>query len=112
MHASVDTVVPPIPLPPTTSSRSPVSLRPLTLGHDQRTAPAQTGRASAAGQPLRLPVLPRPRGPLTEWLSAFLPRRPAGLVADDAQFRHWVAAVSGDATEDEDVQLALHVIYE
>jgi len=62
--------------------------------------------------PPTAPALPRPRGPITEWLSAELARDPSGDVMPDRVVRDWLAAVPGDCAEDDDAQLALHSIYE
>ncbi|HYI35155.1 MAG TPA: iron-containing redox enzyme family protein [Thermoleophilaceae bacterium] len=52
-----------------------------------------------------MPVLPPPRGPLTEALFATLAARPPG----DAT---WPAPAGGDPVADEDLQLALYACYE
>jgi hypothetical protein len=59
------------------------------------------------------PVLPHPRGPLSAWLTTTLLAGPARAPRLSAS-RLWstVSPAIEDAATDEDVQLALHIIYE
>lgn len=81
------------------------------------------GRREGRGLPARVspggharaqgPDLPRPRGPLSAWLIAVVrsaPGAPRPIAAGDV----WdaVAPTVVDAATDEDVQVALHVVYE
>lgn len=84
------------------------------LEHREDVGPADSHRVvSRRVVPRRPgPELPQPRGPITEWLVAALTEEPAGRHLPEWKLRGWVAAVRGDSARDEDVQLALHCIYE